>query len=107
MTYREKLSNPLWREKRQSIIERDDNTCRDCGDKEGPFQVHHAFYEKGEPWETSDEFLVTLCAVCHEDRTIEEGCAKRDLGMILASQPSHVRERVFNMLRKASTGNDF
>ena len=64
MTYLEKLKHPNWQKKRLLILERDNFTCRYCGDKETELQIHHLKYY-GNPWEAKDEYLLTLCKECH------------------------------------------
>lgn len=67
MTYTEKLKDPRWQKKRLEIMERDKWACRICGDRLKNLHVHHVFYMNGkEPWEHTDEFMVTLCCDCHE-----------------------------------------
>lgn len=89
-SYAEKLRDPRWQKKRLRVMERDGFACRDCSDTKSNLQVHHCFYEKGEPWLTDDRFLMTLCGDCHEARQALEQDAKRALGMIfcnMANQP--------------------
>ena len=65
-TYSEKLRNPKWQQKRLKIFERDNWTCKCCGDKERNQHVHHVDYIPGiDPWDYSDDMLITLCDVCH------------------------------------------
>lgn len=66
--YLEKLKDPRWQKKRLEIMERDQWTCRDCGNTEKELHVHHIFYYKNycDPWEYRDEHLITLCKDCHE-----------------------------------------
>jgi len=67
-TYSEKLRDPRWQKKRLNILNRDDWTCQNCGDKEATLHVHHMVYERdNEPWEYDDNILVTLCESCHEN----------------------------------------
>ena len=78
MTYSEKLKDPRWQKKRLEILGRDEWTCRGCGDKKNTLNVHHTWYEpKTEPWEASNEYLLTLCDECHNheyrDRNEAEG----------------------------------
>lgn len=69
-------------------MQRDGFKCRDCGSADKTLQVHHCFYEKGDPWNTGDEFLLTLCGECHEGRQeIEDGC-RRALARILMAKSS-------------------
>jgi 5-methylcytosine-specific restriction endonuclease McrA len=69
--YKEALFKIEWKNKRQEILQRDNNKCRNCGTGED-LQVHHRQYhfnsELGrfvEPWEYSNPLLVTLCKKCH------------------------------------------
>lgn len=67
MTYSEKLKDPRWQKKRLEILSRDSFTCNYCGDTETTLHVHHLEYKKGlEPWDYYDEYLITICADCHE-----------------------------------------
>lgn len=63
-------------------MNRDDFTCRDCLSKENTLHVHHCFYEKGNPWDTGSEFLITLCEDCHKDRHEAEDLAKREIALL-------------------------
>lgn len=65
MTYSKKLQNPKWQKKRLEILNRDKWKCVKCKDEKTELHVHHLKYE-GEPHEVSNDFLVTLCAHCHE-----------------------------------------
>jgi len=67
MRYAEKLKDPKWQKKRLEILKRDDWQCQNCGDKEETLHVHHKDYLPGkDPWDIPSEFLITLCAPCHE-----------------------------------------
>ena len=61
----DQYKNPRWQKKRLHVLERDNWTCRACGDAESTLHVHHRAYH-GSPWETPDEMLQTLCESCHE-----------------------------------------
>jgi len=66
MTYSEKLKDPRWQKKRLEILERDDWTCRWCFDSESTLHIHHVKYKKGSnPWEYSNDDLITICEDCH------------------------------------------
>jgi len=65
--YSEKLRSPKWQVKRLMIMNRDLFACRWCGDTEEPQAVHHTEYIGSEPWETPNEYLITLCQSCHCD----------------------------------------
>ncbi len=64
MTYSDKLKDPRWQKKRLQILERDNWKCKKCSDEETPLHVHHLEYN-GDPWETDNKYLVTLCEHCH------------------------------------------
>ena len=71
--YNKKLKDPKWFKRREEILDRDKHICTRCGVPEGQttLHVHHTKYfwsKKGnprDPWDYSDEFLITLCALCH------------------------------------------
>jgi hypothetical protein len=64
MSYSDKLKDPRWQKKRLQILDRDDFTCRYCSDTETELHVHHLEYN-GEPWQQSNDKLITLCKHCH------------------------------------------
>jgi len=69
MTYREKLRDRRWIQKREEILERDLWSCTECGAQDERLQVHHIIYQQGlEPWEYPDWCYKTLCRTCHENR---------------------------------------
>ncbi len=68
MTYSEKLKDPRWQKKRLEILNRDEFTCRLCGDDKLTLHVHHICYN-GNPWEANSDRLITLCEACHEEET--------------------------------------
>lgn len=68
ISYSEKLKDPRWQKVRLQVLNRDEFTCQHCGDTETTLHVHHLSYS-GEPWETEDNLLITLCEVCHRDET--------------------------------------
>ena len=68
--YIQKLKDPRWQKKRLEIMERDDFTCRRCGDAKTTLNVHHRRYERGrDPWEYDEKDLITFCEPCHEEAT--------------------------------------
>jgi len=67
-TYSDKLKSPKWQKKRLEILQRDKFTCFNCGDKERTLHVHHESYINGkEPWDYPDEYLTTICDICHKN----------------------------------------
>lgn len=83
-SYAEKLKDPRWQRKRLRIFERDNFKCRDCESDKKTLTVHHCFYERGDPWDTADEFLLTVCNPCHKIRQATEDEARRLLGILFA-----------------------
>ncbi len=84
-SYAEKLKDPRWQKKRLRIFERDNFKCRDCESDKKTLTVHHCFYERGDPWDTDDDFLLTVCKSCHEIRQVTEDEARRVLGHLFAN----------------------
>ncbi len=67
-SYWQKLRDPRWQKRRLEIMDRDGFSCRMCGNDRDTLNVHHLAYQRdGEPWETHDDLLVTLCESCHEE----------------------------------------
>lgn len=64
MTYIEKLKDPRWQKRRLEIFDRDGFMCQFCRSTTSTLCVHHIIYV-GDPWETPDECLITLCEDCH------------------------------------------
>lgn len=64
MTYSEKLTDPRWQRKRLEILNRDNFSCQLCGSDKYTLHVHHKSYN-GDPWETANSELITLCEDCH------------------------------------------
>jgi hypothetical protein len=66
MTYSDKLLDPRWQKKRLEVFQRDDFTCKLCGEKTETLHVHHQLYERGyEPWDYPLSILETYCHFCH------------------------------------------
>lgn len=67
LTYNETLRHPFWQKKKAEICQRDNWTCKKCGDTLSLLIVHHLYYKPNtEPWDYPSEALVTLCELCHE-----------------------------------------
>ncbi len=64
MTYTNKLRSPEWQKKRLKILQRDNWACCKCADRTTTLNVHHLKYS-GDPWETEESDLITLCEDCH------------------------------------------
>lgn len=64
--YKDYLSSPEWRERRQKCLDRDGHECRICGSKH-ELQAHHKHYKHLGAEEEND--LTTLCKQCHNSVT--------------------------------------
>ena len=65
--YSEQFKDPRWQKKRLKILERDNFTCQECGDKKNTLHIHHKYYlPNKKAWEYPDTALFTLCESCHE-----------------------------------------
>ena len=58
------IESPIWKELRETVLERDNCRCTKCGHK-NQLQAHHVTYERLFNEEIND--LVTLCKHCHEE----------------------------------------
>lgn len=72
LSYSELLILPEWKNKRISILKRDNNRCRCCNSINN-LEVHHRQYhisnstqKKKLPWEYDANYLITLCESCHK-----------------------------------------
>lgn len=66
-TYQQQLKSPKWQRKRLDILNRDEWSCKFCGDKETLLHVHHKSYEWGKkPWEYEEDNFISLCEDCHD-----------------------------------------
>jgi len=64
--YGQMLKDPIWQKKRLEILSRDNWQCQVCQDTQTTLNVHHKEYaESGQPWDATEEQLITLCEVCH------------------------------------------
>lgn len=87
MKYADKLKDPRWQKKRLEILERDEWTCRKCGDTKKTLNVHHMRYIPGrEPWDIDSRLLLTLCESCHEEEKELRQQYENDLLEILKDQ---------------------
>lgn len=93
MTYSDKLKDPRWQKKRLEIMKRDDFTCKYCGDKTTSLNIHHSYY-RGEPWESPNESLITLCEDCHE--VVSAGKLKGILSGIKLKKKNGIQLFIFN-----------
>lgn len=71
-SYGSQLFDSRWKSKRLLIIARDGSQCVICKSGTG-LQVHHRQYQFSkankkfkQPWEYTDNLLITLCEKCHQ-----------------------------------------
>jgi hypothetical protein len=111
--YSELLKDPRWQKKRLLIFERDGWMCQICLDENSTLNVHHNKYIGDKPWETPDEYLLTVCEQCHKKEEelknfdfysmVEDLRITRSQIKILLD---HVRFRLLHPYRDA-TGKEF
>lgn len=82
-TYAELLQDPRWQRKRLEILERDEWTCQECGEKTKTLHVDHRVYQFGvQPWDYPGDTLWTLCADCHSKITDTRKRLKAAIGTL-------------------------
>lgn len=75
MKYSEKLKDPRWQKKRLEIFERDRWSCQGCGDRNSTLHIHHTHYSLNtDPWDYSNDVLITLCDMCHAFEHAKKTC---------------------------------
>ena len=103
MTYAEKLKDPRWQKRRLEIMQRDDFTCRNCGESTKTLNVDHKVYVAGrDPWDYSDEDLQTLCEYCHAEFTT----ARRKISEIVGRMNGFEIARLQAFLGSGPCGDD-
>jgi hypothetical protein len=84
MGYAELLKDPRWQKKRLEIMERDEWTCKTCGDTKATLTVHHKSYRMVDGkfvdiWDYPDEDLITLCEECHSKEESDLNMHKKNM----------------------------
>jgi len=64
-SYTELLKDERWKWLSSTVKQRDNFTCQRCGSIEN-LEVHHTKYTSYLPWETPEQYLITLCYDCHK-----------------------------------------
>jgi hypothetical protein len=66
-TYKQKLLDKRWLSKRAEILKRDHFVCQHPGcQRTDGLQVHHKdYFPNVDPWDYTDDLLITLCALHH------------------------------------------
>lgn len=68
MDYKQQLLDPRWQKKRLEVLQRDNFTCKICGNKQSTLHVHRLFYDKElKCWEYPNNSYITLCEECHSN----------------------------------------
>lgn len=99
MSYAEKLKDPQWQRKRLRILERDEWTCQNCGEKWKTLHVHHLVYRDGvAPWDYSDHELVSVCDDCHNDEHATLGLCLDAAAAVMRLPWSPVRSLIVDRL---------
>lgn len=106
-TYAEQLLDPRWQQLRLRVFERDNWTCRNCGDKEKTLNAHHVQYHPYSegPWEYYIETIITLCKDCHSEEHDELAASKANVILALVKMgcvSSYDFDSVCNILSKIS-----
>jgi hypothetical protein len=66
LSYADQIKHPEWQKKRLEILNRDEFTCQQCGNKEETLHVHHKHYNNGAMiWQYQNWELTTKCKSCH------------------------------------------
>lgn len=87
--YSEKLKDPRWQKLRLLVFERDDFSCRLCGDKQTTLHVHHTEYS-GNPWQVDIQTLYTICEHCHLIISLDKKLPSKILGVIKSISEGNV-----------------
>ncbi len=103
--YFELLKDPRWQKKRLEILERDNWCCRRCFDDENQLSVHHLFYIKDlDPWDYSNDTLITLCDSCHKIEKDSYYISLRKLQSILVHK-TYLSDEIFKLAEVLRTFN--
>jgi hypothetical protein len=83
-SYAEKLKDPRWQRKRLEIMDRDGWFCQYCSNENNTLNVHHKIYiPNKEPWDYPNDYLITLCDICHKKEKDDRDEAENTLLRIL------------------------
>ncbi len=99
MTYSEKLKKPQWQKKRLEILQRDNFTCKLCGDTETQLHIHHLEYKdyNSDPWD------IAYCLDCHNVVENLKDYEKTDIYKIIKiqhSDPSNTEIQIWVFCKK-------
>jgi hypothetical protein len=95
LSYADQIKHPEWQKKRLEILNRDEFTCQQCGNKEQTLHVHHKHYNYGAKiWEYQAWELTTLCETCHS-KTHEN----KDVNVEYPEEITHLIEVIYNIAK--------
>ena len=67
LSYKEQLQHPNWQRKRLQVFERDNFSCKICGNTENQLSVHHlCYFPKMHIWDYDNELMITVCPEHHK-----------------------------------------
>ena len=104
-SYKDKLLDPRWQKRRLQILKRDKFTCQHCFDKTTTLHIHHFCYpQSGNPWESEDSEMITLCSNCHTYNHLRRSTPQiiQDLHTCLTINPK-VNKEAIRLLVRLST----
>jgi 5-methylcytosine-specific restriction endonuclease McrA len=66
--YKEQREHPLWKKRRQEVLEQHNYMCDECGTTSISLHVHHKYYDTGKSaWDYPDYCFACLCNDCHRE----------------------------------------
>lgn len=87
--YSAQYKHPNWQKLRLKVLDRDNYTCRICGDTESTLHVHHSFYIKGaDVWDYYHMDLLTLCDSCHKETHDKMDLIQWSIGVLFTEEPN-------------------
>ena len=106
--YSQKLKSPKWQKKRLEILQRDEFKCKNCNSEEKTLHIHHLDYDKCEPWEYENRFLITLCEDCHEKEEMLKNFTSSSIEYLttLGFLRSDISEIIMYLSNKIDSMND-
>lgn len=96
--FQKKMRHPLWKQKREEILHRDNFSCAWCGSKSGQLVAHHLMYQPSrQPWEHDPSLMMCLCCLCHNKLTTLLGAIAYDIN----SPDYYYAARIFHELMRS------
>jgi 5-methylcytosine-specific restriction endonuclease McrA len=106
-SYSDKLKDPRWQRKRLEIFDRDNFTCKRCGNKDNTLHAHHLYYfeQYPNPWDYPDYALLTLCEDCHTTEHENRRQNEEYLLRILARR-GYLEHQIFELAENIEAAGD-